>query len=267
MTYTPEIGGISLTGSTYSVDRIEDLGPVDVRMDGLLRSGSAVERVSLGGRVVRLSGMIKGSTGTVWQTNADALYAKLHTTTAQVLRLADDRYLDVYVDPGSVEVVTGASGAVSEWSATFRSKSPYWRGSAETTDSVTNTTSAPTDNITLTGKAPSLPDFEIANTGLSNYTGETVTISNGTSGEQFRLFSLDLAAGDTLYIDASTGEVYLGAGSSTLSNAPKRVDGMFFELTNGVTTLTYTHTFGTAGDITFRCLHYERHHTYGDLSP
>jgi len=267
MTYTPVLGGLALNSGGISCDEIRDVPAVELEMETLLRGGSAVVRDSLIGRVIRLAGAVRAASGSALEGIADNLYQVLQETGEQVLQLADDRFLDVHVSADEYRVQPGASGAWVLWSATCYATSPYWRGAAFTNNTVTNTTSAPTKNVTVTGKAPTLPSYEITNGGTIDYTGITVTITNGTSGEEFRLFSFDLGAGDTLYVDADTGEVYIGSGSSADSAAPKRVDGMFFELLNGTTTLTFTHNFGTSGDITFKVKHYDRHHTLGDLTP
>ena len=209
-----------------------------------------------------------------YETAMDALYKRLQSTDEIVIQIADDRYLDVYCEPGPIEPVTGGAGLAARWSATFTSKSPYWRSSSSDTESAQNTASTVTvsPSPSNAGQSPAQPSFTIVNGGASDYTGITVTFRNATTSEEFRLFQFDLAAGDTLYVDSEEGQVYVaataGGAPSASSGAPKRVDGLFWDLVNGSNTVTVEHNFGVPGspDITFNVTWHSRYPAVGDFS-
>jgi hypothetical protein len=270
MSFTPKIDSLSVNTTSYTVEKWSDSGPMKLKTEGLLRGGSAVAHAGLLGRVVKMSGIVRGANAAAYETSMDALYKRLQTTDEIVIQIADDRYLDVYCEPGPIEPMPGADGIAARWSATFTSKSPYWRSSSTSTQTVVNSSATVSVNCTNAGQSPAQPTFQVVNGGASDYTDVTVTVKNGTTNDEFRLFQFDLAAGDTLYVDSAEGQVYVaataGGAPSASSGAPKRVDGLFWDLANGVTSVSFEHNFGTASDITFKAIHHSRYPAVGDFS-
>lgn len=268
MTATYKWDGFALdsTNSVSTDGQPTDQGPIEIKLEQLLRGGMGLKSNLLRGRKVKLSGVVRGSTAANFETNADALRAKLHQVGEKVLQLSDDRYLDCFAAPGALKLIegTGKDEPGADWSCEFLSKDAYWRNSAQTTDTQTNTSTTVQKAVTNGGDAPEFPDFEVENTGLSAIVGITLTIRNNTTSKEFRLFDFDLAAGDKLFVSASTGQVYLADTPDASSNSPKRIDGAYFSIQSGSNTLEFEANDGS-GDLTYRILHYDRFHHYGDL--
>lgn len=273
MTFTPVFDSFAMNGAAgFAGIHYEEEAGIDVKAERVLGGGFTIARAGAAGRVVKVSGVLRSSSAASLEGLLDNWLDRLLRPGEKVLQLADDRYLSGYADPGPLRYGKGSAGLWIAWSFRFLSRDRYWRGASEQSASTTNSTSSPNAlNVTTTGKAPTLPRFEIENTGSAAHSGITVTVRNTTRSEEVRLFSLDLGAGDVLHYKPRDNEIYVaasGGGAPTASSAaPRRVDGGPLTLQNGLNALEFEHTFGAGGDVTFRAKYYNRHHHLGDISP
>jgi len=267
MSLAPQWNGFALDSTTgIVVEKFSDQAKSKGKFDVLLAGGSSVASNSLDGRKVKLSGTISAGTSATLENRMDLFFEALHVDTLGILRVNDDRYLDCYASLDKLLVTKGGAGLRAEWAASFTSTSPFYRDQNQTTTTATNTVDPVVMSIVTQSRAPTLPTIEIVNASGSDFTGNQITITNSTTGKQFRLFKLDLADGDTYIFEGDSGRSYFSGTPSTNSNVPKRIDGRVWDLTNGSNSISISHGYGTGGGITFKVKHYNRHHHAGDLS-
>lgn len=263
--YAPSYDSFALDGTNgIALENVEDHGPVKLKFEENLSGGQTIRESYLSGRQIEAEIFIKGTTAADFNTKIAALMAKLQRTSAANLKITSGRQISAWCSPGPLKVVQGASGLAARLKVEWIAEDPYWTKTSSSTGSVVNTTSPVSFVATNNGNAIALPDFEIENTGATDYTGISVTIENTTTGKSLRALQMDLDAGDKLIIKAN-GEVYFESPAGATSQTPKRLDGTHPYLAAGANTLQFTHAFGSSSDITFRATWYDTHHTFEEL--
>lgn len=263
--FAPSYDGLALDATNgITLEEWEDHGPVRLKFEENLAGGQTIRESYLSGRKIEGTIFILGSTAAELNTRLTALMAKLQRSTAADLKITSGRLITAYCAPGPIKITPNTNGTSARVKVEWMAEQPYWKKSSASTGSVVNSTSPVSFVATNNGGAPALPDFEIENTGGSNYTGNSVTIENTTTGKSLRCLQMDLDSGDKLIIKAN-GEVYLDSPSGATSRTPKRLDGTHPILQAGANTLTFTHTFGSGSDITFRSNWSDTYHTFEEL--
>lgn len=253
MSWSPSYDGYALTSANgIAIPKWSVTPASEVKTDDLLEEGSIFDEARLSGLSGQMTFHVSGTTTTNLRDRVSALLAKLRRRDLALLKLDSTREVPALGKVGELAPPKGGEGLQAIFTWKWMALEPYWRATSESSDSEVNSSAAPTISLQNAGDAHAWPRWEIENTGVTDYIGITVTIRNGTSGEEFRLVKLDLAAGDTLYV-SEAGEVYLNSGASANSRAPLRVDGQAFSIPGGnvAQTITFEHLFGTASDITF----------------
>jgi hypothetical protein len=262
MPWSPSFNSFALdTTNGIALPDWKDHGPVNVRTEGLLLGGSGVTEAALLGRVVEARIKLSAADAATFETRLSGLLAELHSAAEASLKLDSTREILARAIPGKFTPTEGSDGLVAIIPVKWVAESPYWRSLTKT--SVSSALVSPTAlNITNNGDAPAALNFQLENTSLNDHTGITATVKNTTTGEEFRLQSIDIDAGDTLKLDED-GQLYfdnpVGAGSKT----PIRVDGKVFDIAPGLNAITVTHTMGTDG--TWTVAGFDRHHYHGAL--
>ena len=266
MSFTPIFDGLALDDTNgIKVEKVKDFGPVTVKMEPTLGGGSGLRRANIEGRTIRLSGTISADTAATLETRLDTLLQKLHQADAKVLQISDDRYLDAWASPDGIKWDGGTAGTVARWSCKFTSKSPYWRASAESTDTLTNSSGTGSQSVVVdnTGAtAPSWPTFEIAFEG--DISG-TLTLGNSTTSKEVEFADLNVMTGDTLIINTENGQIYIETPANASSYTPNKITGAFWPLEPGNNTVVMTVTWGSGSDSDMTIKWYEQHHHMGDL--
>jgi len=263
--FAPSFDGLALDASNgITLEEWEDRAPVALKFANNLAGGSTIRETYVAGRELEATIFLQGATGAEFNTRLAALMAKLQTGTAAVLKLTSGRQLLAYASPGPIKPTRGSNGLAARIRVEWATEAAYWTATASSTGNVVNTASPVSFVATNSGNAPASPDFEIENTGATDYVGITVTIANTTTSKSVRALQFDLDAGDTLVIKAN-GEVYVEAPSGATSKTPKRLDGTHPLLAAGANTLEFTHTFGSGSDVTFRANWSGTFHTIEEL--
>ncbi|KAA3609378.1 MAG: hypothetical protein DWQ01_08580 [Planctomycetota bacterium] len=267
MAWSPSFRSFSLTKTNgVMIGEASDAGPVRLRQDPLLYGGSSFSKLGLTGRKLKLEGVVRGTTSVEHRDRQAALMKLLQDPSAGVLSLDDSREILVIPDPGDSSPNPGSSGLSSEWDCTFLTQEPFWRGTTDSTGTLTVTGSGNVSGaVTNLGDAPAVPLWTITNNGAATLTDVTATIRNLDSGDEFRLFKFALDPGHVLTIDPVTDQIYLSSGISVSSYAPQRVDGIFFELLAGSNTVEVEHNFGAGVNVAVKATWRSRFFTFGEF--
>lgn len=260
MAWSPSFDGYDLTATNgVSMVNWSDHGPGKASMVDLLTGGSEARKTSLMGRSITAELQVKGTSQAQLQTRMESLLAVLHQPGFAYLRLDGAREIHAFAQPGKVSPVKGADGIVAKVPVKWVAKDPYWRGITVVSDTDSTATTA-TLGLTNAGGAPSPFNFQLENVGLSDVAGQTLTVRNTTTGKEFRIYKVDVDAGDVLRIDED-GQVYFEPPIGATSRTPIRIDGAVFDIEPGANTIEITHGMGTDSEFTGFC--FSRFHYHG----
>lgn len=198
------------------------------------------------GQRVDIGGNVMGSDTGDARDKLEALISALMNG-EQNLRLYSDRQLQCrLLSDVRHDLVNGSAGLVYAFSASFRSRLPWWEGTT-TTSGTTAVSGAGPHGIAVASpgaSAPTFPTIKIQNTGPA-FTDEVITLTNTNTAEQVQLLGLSMNAGQSVWLDMLEG--WLGDGSSATPVSPFAIDGTFWALqANAATNIEIAHTVGAS---------------------
>ena len=268
MSWTMSFGGQGLEEADgVTVEKVEDLPVVKMKLKEVLSEGQAIERFSRGGRRIKLTMVVRQANSTALGVALDTLTDLLSDPTGGYLSLNGTRKIWAYPKPGAIRVVSGGGNVAAELKAEFFAEEPYWLEATADTDStsITGTGSTATSTITYSGTAPVYPTIKLNQYSTASGTRDPLNliVANVTHGEFIRIDGAALGnKTDKIVLDATDESIYLDNDTSSNTRVPKRVSGAFIRLLPG-SNLIYFDTLSSGGKMDFELSWDDRFNTPG----
>lgn len=197
------------------------------RNDGIgsLRTRDAIEGVE-----VNMDGEITANAdSSILRSRVDAFMAALRNREDYLSIFDDRRILCGASSSIDTKFTEGTGYSRVKWGATFTSRYPSWESTTLSTNLIqlAPASSARGNMPANAGEAPAYPQISILNQGAAFSSARQVTLTNVSTGAQFRIDGLTLASGQTLVVDMR--ERRLGDGIS-IPTMPSGISGEWWEL-------------------------------------
>lgn len=183
---------------------------IEDRVDG---QGGIRTRDSNAGRIIELSGEIAAGGDADGVRSLLGQFVGAFRNREDYLQLYNDRrILCGLAGPIDISYPKGMQFARVRWSLKLQSRWPTWEAIAVSADTVVVAGSAVIGLMPANlGDAAVQPTFLVTNTGAT-FAGRTLSLTNVTTGRQFRVDGLELKAGQSIILDFR--EQRLGGGIS-----------------------------------------------------
>ena len=248
-----------------TVENVSENASVNVREQKLKEGGSSLDLLSLASRTITLSGKIHSDSASGFKTALRAFLAKVNDPSEGDLIL-DALKLSCVAIPQAINygpLVTSAN-----WSIRFVSGEKFWKTATATTASGLIGKTSATLSTTLSydaDYAEVLPTWTLTSLESGAISDLSITITNSTTGEEFRVSDFDVGPSDVLTIDPDAESVYYSTSSSGVSTSPKRIDGSFWAISGASVSLTATLSTTSLSDgFTLGVSYYPRHYSFGE---
>ena len=266
MTWGVSFRGYDLDSTNgITVENVSEKASVNVREQKLKEGGASLDLLSLASRSITISGKIHSDSASGFKTVLRAFLAKVNDPSEGDLIL-DALSLPCVAIPQAISY--GPLVTSADWSIRFVSGQKFWKSASATTASglIGKTSATLTATLSYNANyAESMPTWTLTSLESGTISDLSLTVTNSTNGEEFKVSNFNVGAGDVLTIDPDSETVYYSTSSSGVSTPPNRIDGSFWSISGASVSLTATlSTTGLSSGFTFAVSYFPRHYSFGE---